>query len=427
MSDESLDLGRWIREYQTTLTSPPYAPEAVLNRQRYLECLETFVRQNGITSLEAFETNHFSGLIDCWVVKFDRSHHRVRPARPGPHYYYELRIAVRGFLRWAQSAGYLPYEPRPPRGFIKCERPFVLPDTRLYLDFCREHKGLAKSSLHIASSFLRRFEFYLAEHGVSRLSELTGEHLDGYLLQLVPDLPVSPEARVRRIRYVQGVVSVLRGFMRYLFSLGRVNRDWSLALRAPRLHRLAATPRALSAGNVLRILESIDRRRPPGKRDFAALLLAATLGLRVGELAVLRLERLDWQEQLVWVEQPKTGNYLSLPLSRPLMEAITDYLTNERPRNSPHREVFLQSVNPWRPITAQGLSVTIRKRMYQAGIRATAHQLRHSFAGELLRTGIAYSTLQELLGHRQITSTQVYTKIDLVQLRDVAINNAEDY
>jgi site-specific recombinase XerD len=65
--------------------------------------------------------------------------------------------------------------------------------------------------------------------------------------------------------------------------------------------------------------------------------------------------------------------------------------------------------------------------MQKAGLRASAHQLRHAFAGELLKTGIAYSTLQELLGHRQITSTQVYTKIDLSQLREVADNDAREY
>ena len=66
-------------------------------------------------------------------------------------------------------------------------------------------------------------------------------------------------------------------------------------------------------------------------------------------------------------------------------------------------------------------------RMRQAGVRASGHQLRHAFAIELLRLGTPFSTLQELLGHTHISSTQVYTKIDLAQLREVADNDAEGY
>jgi site-specific recombinase XerD len=78
-------------------------------------------------------------------------------------------------------------------------------------------------------------------------------------------------------------------------------------------------------------------------------------------------------------------------------------------------------------LTPRGLAGVISKRMRAAGIAASGHQLRHGFASELLRVGVNYSTLQELLGHSHISSTQVYTKIDLVQLREVAENDAEDY
>ena len=69
----------------------------------------------------------------------------------------------------------------------------------------------------------------------------------------------------------------------------------------------------------------------------------------------------------------------------------------------------------------------IQRRMQRAGLSASAHQLRHTLASELLRAGVGYSTLQELLGHRHLTSTQIYTKIDLTQLREVADNDAQRY
>jgi site-specific recombinase XerD len=122
----------------------------------------------------------------------------------------------------------------------------------------------------------------------------------------------------------------------------------------------------------------------------------------------------------------KRKSVLSLPLSRPLVEALTDYLKNERRTGSPYRNVFLALIPPFRPLSPSAVSFLIIRRMRQAGIRGSAHWLRHSFAGEVLRSGVSFSTLQELLGHRHYSSTLIYTKIDLAQLREVAKNDAED-
>lgn len=301
-----------------------------------------------------------------------------------------------------------------------------LAEIRCYIEFCRDHRGLSVSRREAIARCLARFELFLVERAVSRWPALTCEHLDTFLLQMVPDPSPDPPSRWGYRQRIQFLQSILRGFLRYLFSLGQVDRDWALALRSPRRHRLASTPRALSADQVLSVLRGVDRTRPGGKRDFALLLLAAGLGLRVGELAALRLECLRWREQVVWIEQSKTANRLRLPLSAPLMQALAEYLRDERGPTA-YREVFLQSRPPCRPLRAQSISVVIRNRLRQAGVKATAHQLRHSFAAALLETGVAFTTLQELLGHRHFTSTQIYTKIDVRQLRDVADNDAEDY
>jgi integrase/recombinase XerC len=122
----------------------------------------------------------------------------------------------------------------------------------------------------------------------------------------------------------------------------------------------------------------------------------------------------------------KSKEVLQLPLSRPLIEVLADYLKNERPAGSPYRNVFLALTPPFKPLTWRSVSTLIAIRMRRAGIKASGHQLRHGFAGELLRCGVSFSTLQELLGHSHYSSTQIYTKIDLTQLREVAVNDAED-
>jgi integrase/recombinase XerD len=123
----------------------------------------------------------------------------------------------------------------------------------------------------------------------------------------------------------------------------------------------------------------------------------------------------------------KGRRFLHLPLSRPLVKALADYCENERAAHRSYRHVFLRRTAPLRPLTPRSVSNLMAQRMRQAGVRASGHQLRHAFASELLRMGTPFSTLQKLLGHTPIRSTQAYTKIDLTQLRGVADNDAEAY
>jgi integrase/recombinase XerD len=109
-----------------------------------------------------------------------------------------------------------------------------------------------------------------------------------------------------------------------------------------------------------------------------------------------------------------------------LIEALVDYLKNERPAGSPYRNVFLALTPPLTPLVPTSIASVLGRRMLRAGIRGSGHWLRHAFASELLRAGVSFPTLQDLLGHSHISSTLVYTKIDLVQLQDVANNDAED-
>jgi integrase/recombinase XerD len=231
----------------------------------------------------------------------------------------------------------------------------------------------------------------------------------------------------KNIKRIQRIQKVLRGLFRYLFSLGLLDRDWGSALHAPRQYRLAHVPRAISPDQVLRLLSSIDHERRGGKRDFAMILMAASLGVRAGEVASLCLEDLDWRKAVARFKQSKNRKTLWMPLSNPLVEALVLYLKTERPQGAAQRCVFLRLNAPWEPLTARSLAGVISKRLHAAGIKGSGHQLRHAFASELLRVGTNFSTLQELLGHSHISSTQIYTKIDLVQLREVAENDADGY
>ena len=413
-----MDFDGWIAEYTHYLKAHGYTARARSIRLKHLRALQRFVVRRAMNSLEEFQPNDVALFLRYWVRHQPgarQSRGSKRPSRFTPHHHLAVHYSLRSFFRWAHATGRMKNNPFPLRAPVR--GPYRFPQLADYLRFVKEHKGLAENSLVQIELFARRFDQFLQVHHVSDWHELKAEHLDRFVRQ-------EAAHNIGRIHHVH---KILRGVLRYLFSLGYLDRDWAAALRSPPDYRFARTPRALAPAQVLRILASIERRPPGGKRDFAIVLLAASLGVRASEIAGLRLEDVNWKQGVVRFAQIKNRRLLHLPLAWPLVKALADYLKTERPRPSPYRHVFLRRKAPHRPLTPRTVSDLITRRMRQSGIQASGHQLRHAFAGELLRIGTPFSTLQELLGHAHISTTQIYTKIDLAQLREVAVNDAENY
>lgn len=412
-----MDLAPWIADYASYLESNGYASQAIGIRLKHLSCLNRFIEAKGLKALEEFVPEWASDFIDYWV-----NHHPTANKSAGfsyksrfePHHHRDVQFSLRSFFRWAHATGRLQHNAFPLAPPVQGD--YFFPEMVDYLRFCKEHKGLAKSSWVQIERFVRRFDQFLHSVGLTAWSRLQSSHID---------LFVSQQAS-HNIGRIQLIHTVLRGLLRYLFSLGRLDRNWACTLRSPRRYQLAHTPRALSVEQVLHLLRSIDRTQRGGKRDLAMILMAASLGVRVSEIAALSLEHFDWVQAVVSFPAIKSKDVLPLPLSRPLIEALADYLRNERPAGSFYRNVFLALTPPLGPLAPASVSCVIVRRMRRAGIRGSGHCLRHAFASELLRSGVSFPTLQELLGHSCFSSTQVYTKIDLVQLREVANNDAED-
>jgi site-specific recombinase XerD len=413
-----MDCETWIADYLQYLKAHGYAARTLCFRLKHLRALQRFLARRAMNSLEEFGQQHVAPFLRYWVDYqpwAKTSPGLKRPSRFTPHHHIAVQYSLRCFLRWAHASGRLHHNAFPLRTPVR--GPYRLPQVAEYLHFVKEHKGLAENSLVQIELFVRRLDQFLHTHQVSDWRHLQVQHLDRFVRQEA----AHNSGRIQRIH------KILRGLLRYLFSLGYLEHDWAAALRSPPHYRLARTPRALAPAQVLRILASIDLRAPGGKRDFAIVLLAASLGVRASEIAGLRLEDLDWKRGVARFIQPKNRHVLHLPLSWSLVKALADYLKNERPRPSPYRHVFLGRTAPSQPLSPRTVSILIARRMRQASIPASGHQLRHAFASELLRLGTPFSTLQELLGHTHISSTQVYTKIDLRQLREVADNDGEDY
>jgi site-specific recombinase XerD len=413
-----MNLTAWIADYTAYLQSHGYAARTLRRRLKHLEGFERFALRQGWNSLAEFSPQQTAAFLDYWIHHQPRAKSSLgfkRKSRFQPHHHLALQYSLRSFFRWAYATGRLQADLFPWR--VPVRGGYRFPQVAEYLHFLKEHRGLTGNSLCQIELFLRRFDQFLATHQVAEWRRIQSHHLDLFVRQQAS----------HNIGRIQRIHKILRGLFRYLFSLGHLERDWAAALHSPPQYRLARAPRALSTGQVLHLLESINRQQQGGRRDFAILLMAASLGVRASEIAALHLEDLDWKQAGVRFPPVKGKNVLRLPLSRPLVKALADYLENERPAHSPYRNVFLRLTAPQRPLHPRSVSGLMGKRMRQAGLQASGHGLRHAFASELLRAGTSFSTLQELLGHSHFTSTQVYTKIDLAQLREVADNDAEEY
>jgi integrase/recombinase XerD len=211
----------------------------------------------------------------------------------------------------------------------------------------------------------------------------------------------------------------LKIFFRWLASERLLPMDPAEPLLAPRPDQ--ALPGTLHADEVAQLLASIDRSKPLGRRDHAILELFYASGLRLSELCGLRLEAADLDEGFLRVTG-KGGKTRVVRVGGKAREALADYLAHERPslvRPKTSSHIFL-SVRGG-PLSPDRVRQIVGIRAKQAGIEAHLHPhlLRHSFATHLLEGGADLRVIQELLGHADIATTQIYTHVDRKRLKSV--------
>jgi integrase/recombinase XerD len=225
-------------------------------------------------------------------------------------------------------------------------------------------------------------------------------------------------------RTVADSCSSLRAFLRFLQVTGRLPADLASGVIAPRYRTDERPPRTLPWRDVQKILRAISRSKPPGKRDFAIMLLLATYGLGAAEVLALRLEDLDWQAGILRAWRPKTKVRIELPLLPAVAKVLIAYLQRERPPAKSIQQVFIRKNMPYEPMTTAAIRYRIRYYARLAGISAKvigAHAFRHSHAGRQVDAGANIKVVSDILGHRSSSSTSIYVRVALKRLRAVAL------
>jgi integrase/recombinase XerD len=215
------------------------------------------------------------------------------------------------------------------------------------------------------------------------------------------------------------VVVALKIFFRFLLAKGRIERDPTETVSLPRIERYL--PETLNELQVEQLIDSINTTQPLGLRDRAVLELLYASGLRISELANARLENFTAEERILRVTGK--GNKTRLvPVGTKACEALAAYVSTERPKLVRPRsgsEIFLSSRGT--KLTTVRLWQIVKERARHSGLEANIypHLLRHSFATHLLGNGADLRIIQEMLGHADISTTQVYTHVDQQRLKAV--------
>jgi integrase/recombinase XerD len=215
------------------------------------------------------------------------------------------------------------------------------------------------------------------------------------------------------------IIVALKIFFRFLASKGAVKRDPTETLTLPRIERYL--PETLNELQVEQLIESIDTKQPFGLRDRAMVELLYASGLRISELANARLENFDASDRIVRITGK--GNKTRLvPVGEKACAALASYISAERPQLVKRRtgsEIFLSSRGT--KLTTVRIWQIVKRCARHSGLEANIypHLLRHSFATHLLGNGADLRIIQEMLGHADISTTQVYTHVDQQRLKAV--------
>jgi integrase/recombinase XerD len=285
------------------------------------------------------------------------------------------------------------------------------PSIDAFLSMILVEKGLAWNTIQAYGRDLAKLANYLQSHGISTWREVDATHVRSFVASL--------RAAGLNSRSIARHSVTVRQLLAFLQAEGQVKNGLLPSLSLPVAAR--KLPQVLSAEDVRKLLAQPNASKPLGARDKAMLELLYASGLRVSELVTLRTAQVNFQGDYLTVKG-KGGKSRAVPFGRWARETLREYLNNVRRLLLKGKSsVYLFTNRSGKPLSRQGFWKIIRSYALGAGIekRVTPHTLRHSFATHLLEGGADLRAVQAMLGHADISTTQIYTHVDGARLKKV--------
>ncbi|MBM3712635.1 MAG: hypothetical protein FJW56_04260 [Actinobacteria bacterium] len=223
---------------------------------------------------------------------------------------------------------------------------------------------------------------------------------------------------------IKSMVSALRSFVKFLQLRGLCDKNLLKAVPTIAGWKLSGIPDYLTKAQLEEFLSSFDKKSAVGRRNYAIALCLARLGLRRKEVANLTLDDIDWRSGNICITSSKSRRFSSFPLPQDVGGAITEYLLNGRPYTESRHVFVCHLLHKGKPLNSNAVGAVIFKQFRRQGTNLppkSAHILRHTVATHMVNNGISIKEIADFLGHKSLSSTVIYTKVNLSMLSEVAL------
>ena len=289
-----------------------------------------------------------------------------------------------------------------------------------YLEYMIQEQGLAEETVYSRSWLLKDFLMNLNDR-VKSFAAILPSTIDDLLTKKYEKDGLSR-------RSVQSYTSIVRSFLRYAEDQQWSPKGIAGSIKAPRVYRYETLPSSPQWKDVQKLLGSSQTDYSTDVRDYAVLLLLTVYGMRRSEVAGLKLPDIDWKNEQVYLRRAKRSKPQVFPLSKTVGEAILRYLKEVRPQHCKSKELFIARRSPYQALTPGAIYHIVNRRLKPLNLPIKhhgPHALRHACATHLINEGFSLKEISDHLGHQELETTRIYTKVDLNNLRKVADQNWE--
>ena len=355
-----------------------------------------------LKSLCRLSSNEIAVAAQQWHVKGNDN--RIKDARKR---YKTFHAVARGWFEYAD--------------LLVSNKPCIAESDKLdaYYSWMLQDKGLSMETVRGRKLELERFATYFIHEGFE-LKSLNANCLDGYIEKRHQD------GCSRRT--IATIVTSLRDFLRFAYNQGFIQTDLSVLLKSPKLFALETLPVSPTWEDVLRLVHYYDGNKSVDIRNKAIMVIFAVYGIRCSELANLTLKDIDWRNDIIYLHRVKGCQPQALPLLPVVGNALVRYITETRRNNLNREYLFLDLVAPYTQVKRSTLYKVVESAYKALDIKQQhigPHSLRHACASHLVNSGHSLEKVSVLLGHKQLDTTRIYAKVDMVNLRKVAEINWE--
>jgi integrase/recombinase XerD len=392
-------LGQLLEEFAVYLHNHGHSTFTV---QGYLWATERFGRWLALHKIEIEAVNE--GLLQSFLQDQASRRSKHKP----PKLSVDARAGLHHFLRMLRRNEHVPATPtRPitPRDAILAE----------YDRYLQNVRGLAPATRRYRVRYARAFLDGTFGNGRIRWCRLRPKHIHDFVVEF---------ARSGRCAAAGVAACSLRSFLRWLQLQGHCRAGLIAAVPCFRRWRHATLPKVMTDDQVRCLLNTFDRSKPVGRRDYALALCQVDLGLRVSEVASLTLDDCNWRQGTICITGGKARRGRILPLSKRVGQALADYLRRGRPNTTCRAFCVRHTVSAGTPLSNElirGVVCRAFARVQGCAQWTGTHVLRHTAATRMHRRGASLKQVADVLGHLCLDTTALYIKVDLERLTAVAL------